>query len=80
MNQKITYPTAIVLWIAALLLCVLQVTPYLLIGLAGLHFVELILIGYRMGRKYVCSPLKSVVMCMLFGFLWWLPLMSKHKK
>jgi hypothetical protein len=42
-----------------------------------LHVTELFAIGYRTGKKYGCSTLRTVVLCLLFGYLWWLPLRRK---
>ena len=39
-----------------------------------LHFVELNVIGYRTGRAMHRTPATCILMCMLFGFFWWLPL------
>ena len=47
-------------------------------GLA-LHFAELLIIGYRTGRGFGVSVMRSIVMCLLFGYIWWLPIRKSMK-
>ena len=47
---------------------------WILIGLlALLHLIE-IPTALRIGRKKALRPIKVIVMNILFGFTWWLPL------
>lgn len=80
MKQLIQYFVAILLWIAAIVLWAAGVTFWVFVAVAALHGAELLLIGYRTGRRFGLSPLRSVVMCLLFGYLWWLPIRKKIKE
>lgn len=77
MKQLLQYFLAILLWIAAIVLWATGVTFWLFGALLLLHVTELFAIGYRTGKKYGCSTLRTVVLCLLFGYLWWLPLRRK---
>lgn len=79
MKQIAEYIAAIVLWCLGAVLWIKQITCILFIGLAVLHFVEMITVGYRTGRKYGQTWWHCVISCMLFGFLWWLPLYRRMK-
>jgi hypothetical protein len=74
MKQLVFYFITIVLWIFGLMLAFTEKSPWLLMGLAALHFVELITIGFYTGRKYGEGIGTCIIMCMLFGFVWWAPL------
>ena len=74
MKQIINYAIVLLLWLAAILLLSSGVFPYLFWVLLGLHFLELLLVGFRTGREYGVGPGKSILMCMLYGYIWWLPL------
>lgn len=73
MKKIITYTLTIILWIVLILLT-FKVSVYPLLILLLLHFAELVCIGFATGREYGHSVLRCIVMCMLFGFLWWLPI------
>jgi hypothetical protein len=79
MKQLLQYFLVILLWIAAVVLWATGVTFLLFAVLAILHTVELFLIGYRTGRAFGVSPARSVVLCLLFGYVWWLPIRHKMK-
>jgi cytochrome c biogenesis protein CcdA len=74
MKQIINYAITLVLWIVSIVLIVAGTFPYLFWLLAGLHFIELVVIGYKTGKQYGVSAVKSILMCMVFGYTWWLPL------
>ena len=77
--QLAGYALTVVLWIVACLIAKIWLWPWLLVGLAALHLVELIIVGWRMGKAAGTSPVKRVLMCMLFGFIWWLPIMRQTR-
>jgi hypothetical protein len=68
------YSVTILLWIGAILLSILSSWHWLAIGLLLLHLAELFLIGIKTGRKTGMPAWKYTLFCMLFGFIWWLPL------
>ena len=80
MKTIINYALTLLLWIAAIVLWAALSFPYLFIFLLALHFVELIIVGFKTGQKYGVSAGKSILMCMLFGFNWWLPLRKQMKR
>ena len=45
----------------------------------NIHFIELLIIGFRTGKEYGINAGKSILMCMLFGYNWWLPLRKQMK-
>lgn len=66
-------------WSGAILLGLLAGWPWLFLALFALHLAELFAVGFRMGRLNGVPSWKSVMMCMLFGFLWWLPWLKQTK-
>lgn len=74
MKQLLAYIVAILIWIAAAVLWAAGI-PWLFAAFLILHLAELLLVGFRTGRKYGLGAAHSIAMCMLFGFLWWLPLL-----
>lgn len=79
MKQLVQYAAAIILWIIGIVLWAKGITSYLFLFLVCLHFVELVFIGYRTGRKYGQTWWHCILSGMLFGFLWWLPLKKRMK-
>jgi hypothetical protein len=79
MKRIINYAIILILWIAAMVLWSSLNFPFLFWFLLGLHFVELVVIGFGTGREYGVGPGKSILMCMIFGFVWWLPLRRQMK-
>ncbi len=73
------YSITILLWIGAILLSILSGWHWLAIGLFGLHLAELFLIGLRTGRETGVPGWKTITGCLLFGFIWWLPLRRQLK-
>jgi hypothetical protein len=79
MKTTINYAFTLLLWIVALVLWGTLSFPYLFYFLLALHFVELIIIRFRMRKEYRISAGKSILMCMLYGYNWWLPLRKQMK-
>jgi hypothetical protein len=77
MKQTIYYAIILVLWVIAIVLLVTGIFPYLFWFLLALHFLELILVGYKVGREYGVNAANSILLCMVFGFTWWLPLQKQ---
>ena len=74
MKRLLSYFNVILLWIAGVVLWVSGVTFWLFGALAILHTLELFIIGYRTGKQYGTPVLRAIVLCLLFGYVWWLPL------
>lgn len=79
MKQLLHYFLVILLWIAALVLWTAGVTYWVFLVILALHTAELFLIGFRTGREYGVSAVRSIVLCLLFGFVWWLPIRKNMK-
>jgi len=69
----------IILWILFIILAA-KGKPVWLILLIVLHICELLLFGYNTGRKYGKGILETLVCCMVWGFLWWLPMKKLMKR
>lgn len=80
MKQAMEFLLITILWIVAIILWATIDFGYLLYVLAGLHFVETLLIGVHTGLKFGKGLLKSIIMSMLFGYTWWLPLRKQMKE
>ncbi len=79
MRTIINYIIALLLWLVAIILWSALSFPYLFYFLLVLHLVELLVTGFRTGKEYGVSAGKSILMCMLFGYNWWLPLRRQMK-
>jgi len=79
MKQLLQYFLVLLLWIAAIVLWAIGVTFWLFAALAALHTAELLIVGFRTGRAYGVKTARSIVMCLLFGYTWWLPIRQKMK-
>jgi len=55
----------------------MKILLYALAGIAALHCVEYFIIGRRIGKRAGLPIWKSCLLCLLGGFLWWLPLKRK---
>lgn len=80
MKTVINYIITLLLWIVAIILWAALSFPYLFLFLLVLHTLELIFFGFKTGKQYGVSAGKSILMCLLFGFNWWLPLRKQMKK
>ena len=79
MKQLLSFFFVILLWIAGVVLWAAGVTFWLFGALAILHTAELLIIGYRTGKQFGTPPLRTIVLCLLFGYVWWLPVRRKMK-
>lgn len=79
MKQLLQYFLVILLWIAAVLLWSAGVTFWMFVAIVVLHTAELLIIGFRTGREYGVPAVRSIILCMLFGYVWWLPIRKKMK-
>jgi hypothetical protein len=79
MKTIINYALTLLLWVAAIVIWAALSFPYLFLFLLALHIIELLIIGFRTGKEYGISAGKSILMCMLFGYNWWLPLRRQMK-
>ncbi len=80
MWQMTGYGLVVLLWAASVCLALVAAWPWLLAALFALHAIELAVVGCRTGRAHGVSAAKSVLMCLLFGFVWWLPIRLQLKR
>lgn len=74
MLQAIGYLMCALLWVVGALVTIIKKNPFYIILLAFLHGAEAVVIGVKTGLTYGKKFAYSVVMCLTFGFTWWLPL------
>ena len=79
MKRIINYAITLVLWIIGILLWTEWKIPHLFWLLLVLHFIELIVVGFKTGRQYGMGAGKSIFLCMVYGYTWWLPLRKQMK-
>lgn len=77
--QLSCYVFTLALWGLGVYLAAALASPVLLLALGALHLAELLLVGYRAGGAAGISPVKSVLLCLLFGFFFWLPILKQPK-
>lgn len=80
MIQAIQYIGCGILWIASAVLTIVKKNPIGLIILAAMHGTEAVVIGVKTGLEYGKKLAYSIVMCMTFGYTWWLPLRKQMKR
>jgi len=78
MRDIVNRGVVLILWIVLVVLAI-KGKPIWLILLASLHFLEMIVAGFRAGMKYGKGILETIVCCMAWGYLWWLPLIKRMK-
>lgn len=71
--ETLDYVLVILLWSVGALAAPFGF-PWIVLGILALHAFELVTIGLKVGEEAGEKFLYSVVMCMTFGFTWWVPL------
>ncbi len=80
MLQAVQYLVCGILWIAGSILTIVKKNPIGIIILSLIHSTEAALIGIKTGLAYGKNLPYSLVMCMTFGFTWWLPLLRQMRE
>ena len=80
MKQLICCVFVLLLWVAAVVLWAVAAFVWLFAALFLLHLLELLFIGYRLGRIVGKRPGRVIVLCMLFGICWWLPIRKEIRE
>ena len=75
--EYVDYALVIILWAAGAVLTILNF-PWITLGIFFLHLFETVTIGIKTGRAAGENLVYSIVMCMLFGFTWWIPVKVKN--
>ncbi len=74
MIQALEYLGCGILWVGSMILTIVKKNPIGIIILTLMHGTECFLIGVKTGLEYGKKLPYCIVMCMTFGFTWWLPL------
>jgi len=78
--EKINKIVVILVWIAAIYLWLANGLWYIPAAILALHIVEVFVKGIPIGKKAGKSNGYSILMTLVFGFAWWLPLQNELKK
>ena len=73
-KDKIQQGICFALYAAAIILWVTNGFWYLFAALFLLHFVELLVKGWRIGQQAGKPALVTILMTLICGYTWWLPL------
>ena len=74
MKDKILQVGCLALYAASIALWTLTGFFYLFAVLLALHVSEYFIIGGKIGEQAGISKGKSFLLCLAFGFTWWLPI------
>ena len=75
--EYVDYALCLVLWVVGGVLTITGM-PWLTISIFLLHLYETITIGVKVGKQANLNFFYSVVMCMTYGFTWWVPVKVKN--
>jgi len=78
MKDKLMQGFCLVLYAAGIVLWILRKNPALFVGLLVVHSAEYFIVARKIGMKAGISKGKAFLLCLLFGFTWWLPLKKKQ--
>lgn len=73
------YIITILIWALAVILQLSYFWWYLLVLMILLNLTEYLLVGIWFGRKAGKNTWLNLIMCLSFGFVWWLPLRNMTK-
>ncbi|MGM0431409.1 MAG: hypothetical protein ACQEQU_01705 [Spirochaetota bacterium] len=68
------YVIMILLWAVAIIVQISWSWWYLLVLLLAVNVLEYLFVGLWVGKKTGTNPWGNFLMCLVFGFVWWLPL------
>jgi len=74
LRQNVYYALTFLVWALAIALWIAIGFPYLFFAILTAHIVELVLFGFKAGRQNGVNAARTIFLCLLYGFLWWLPL------
>lgn len=75
--DKINKIITIAIWIIGVYLWITRGFWYIVAGVFALHLVEVFAKGIPVGTKAGKSKLYSIIMTLIFGFTWWLPIQKE---
>ena len=80
LKDKILQGACLVLYAASIALWILSGFFYLFTALLVLHVSEYFIIGGKIGEQASLSKWKAFLLCLAFGFTWWLPLKKEQEQ
>ena len=80
MKDKILQGVCLVLYAAGIVLWILTGNFILFAAILALHCSEYFIIGGKIGKQAGLSKGKAFLLCLAFGFTWWLPLKKEQER
>ena len=80
MKTKLLQGACLVLYAASIALWILTGNFILFVVLLSLHCSEYFIVGGKIGAQAGLSKGKAFLLCMAFGFTWWLPLKKEQDR
>jgi len=75
--DKINKIIVIFIWVIGIYFWIVKDFWYVVVGIFVLHLIEVFIKGISVGSKAGKSKLYSVIMTLIFGFTWWLPVQKE---
>lgn len=75
--DKINKIITIIIWLAGAYLWIFKGFWYIVAGVFALHLIEVFVKGISVGTKAGKSKSYSIIMTLIFGFTWWLPIQKE---
>ena len=69
----------LIFWAISILLIVYFNWWYLSAVILFIHFIETFFVGLKAGKIDNRSILYATMMCMIFGIIWWYPIIKKQE-
>ncbi len=73
------YVVMVLIWVIALVLGFANSWWYVLLTLITVNLVEYLFVGYWFGSRAKKNFWLNLGMCVIFGFVWWIPLRNKKE-
>jgi len=75
--EKVNKIITVIIWGIGIYLWIAKGFWYIAVGIFILHFLEIFIKGIPVGTKAGKSKMYSVIMTLIFGFTWWLPIQKE---
>lgn len=75
--EKVNKILVIIIWIIGIYFWITKGFWYIAAGLFALHLAEVFIKGIPVGLKAGKSRAYSIIMTLIFGFTWWLPIQKE---
>jgi len=80
MKDKILQGACLALYAASIALWALTGFFYLFAALLIVHVSEYFIVGGKVGEQAGISKGKAFLLCLAFGFTWWLPIKKEQER